>query len=1372
MIQEISWYLKENRFSGIVTEIDGALTDYARAKGSGASEAELTALREKARAICERHSVDSGMRDDTASFINVDAEFFSGQSLDAETLDQFEKNIVKAYCYQRVLWTYMGTTGTFTQITKAEMQRTGLKYENYLPASYKKEHPPKKPLEGKLGENTVPIYMYGDGTISADYHEDKAKIQFDALKDGSGFSWTKGYDPNDSVKKDGWFGAFDETGTWTKVIDTKNETEQGSREAVRIEPLRIIKDGDTAILHDPAGMLLNPPEIAYVTGTGELYGALDADTDATVEAIGDAMKHMGVKKIDAVSGRNDGAQTTEAYRRILGALAAKDLALRDAASMQKKIDADLAADRAKREEGKAINIERTINAARKTGTKGDNLALAIATGSATVPLSPRNRKDATALGLSASEAAHIASLDVGAEFAREFDASLANIYASWSLYEKGGFTKTEIADKVYAQILKNRKGDETITASATFASIATTAIPFQFADEKTVDFADATERESYLERLEKKRALPKGGKEATETAISALPAESNADQQAMNNRSLTRVLGSYKEIAASTGMTLAEAIAEAVKAAGGKTAPVATHAPIRAAMPAQNRQIHFELPLAKAIADASRENRQTRTVPTADLVAHTSGKEADTLLVVGGSGGNANLASLGFDRATLAGTFRMSESDAAKSEEFLADIGLADGASPTALATLTELVTSAAKSEGGKKGTPQTAASFRKNLLGELDARDDVTYNLASDKGRAQYAQSGRFKATGLSKETLAELVAAELLSATAIQPATNKKNPSGVHSVEPVYRSRPGIPSITKTEAKGVPEKVVQMPIPVVATNVAKITTAPATIAPVDTVPIKEANAVLRGSFTHSAGTDANAIPALIFGGSGTADGETMPMTSLAEVAGLTETRLIKKYGYSPTEAAKAHAFLGDIAVPLTKTEYAKSTLVPDVTEMIQTGKTAKTLRSHLVDSLSNRDDVAFNLTSPRGRSAWTSTSQYKSSNLDDKKLASRIAKAQKLAGSGAAVYAMKAPKETQKGSTSSSVPVSIQPTDTVFLGSAQTKLRNGIVPGGSDRTSDLPALIFGGESASDAAPSVTASTLATLGGLSAPQLVRRYGYTPAEAEKTEKLLRDITIPEGKTGYVASEIIPELNKALSGTNSAKGLQQRLVESLGGRSDIAYNLTTPRGRNAYTATPQFKASGMNDGDLTRYIDRIANTGSTNANVPSPVYATSLASSMAAQRFARGHMSGSIPMNAQANTTTSVTHSAPASTAAMNTAMNTVQSAPRSMTASTKAQNTVHEARTVTPTTTPSPVRTQAQRTEDPELARLRRIEANYDKDKAMLAKEKAPALARSESHDVGHAEGTDAGMESDRSAIKRMSAKFTNQIKTELTEDL
>jgi hypothetical protein len=60
-----------------------------------------------------------------------------------------------------------------------------------------------------------------------------------------------------------------------------------------------------------------------------------------------------------------------------------------------------------------------------------------------------------------------------------------------------------------------------------------------------------------------------------------------------------------------------------------------------------------------------------------------------------------------------------------------------------------------------------------------------------------------------------------------------------------------------------------------------------------------------------------------------------------------------------------------------------------------------------------------------------------------------------------------------------------------------------------------------------------------------------------------------------------------------------------------------------------------------------------------------------------------------------------------------------------------------------PVTAPVPERREPRRDgRDRELERLRKIEANYERDKAALVRERAPALARSESHDIGHAEGS------------------------------
>jgi hypothetical protein len=56
------------------------------------------------------------------------------------------------------------------------------------------------------------------------------------------------------------------------------------------------------------------------------------------------------------------------------------------------------------------------------------------------------------------------------------------------------------------------------------------------------------------------------------------------------------------------------------------------------------------------------------------------------------------------------------------------------------------------------------------------------------------------------------------------------------------------------------------------------------------------------------------------------------------------------------------------------------------------------------------------------------------------------------------------------------------------------------------------------------------------------------------------------------------------------------------------------------------------------------------------------------------------------------------------------------------------------------------------------------VEANYEKDKAMLAKEKAPALARSESHDIGHAEDGGAEFVDPEKAMQKISDNLLEEL--------
>ena len=70
MIKELNYYLTTNRFSQIAEEIENSVREYAKSLESGApGNAEL---REKARLVCEKQMIESGMGDEDSSFINID----------------------------------------------------------------------------------------------------------------------------------------------------------------------------------------------------------------------------------------------------------------------------------------------------------------------------------------------------------------------------------------------------------------------------------------------------------------------------------------------------------------------------------------------------------------------------------------------------------------------------------------------------------------------------------------------------------------------------------------------------------------------------------------------------------------------------------------------------------------------------------------------------------------------------------------------------------------------------------------------------------------------------------------------------------------------------------------------------------------------------------------------------------------------------------------------------------------------------------------------------------------------------------------------------------------------------------------------------
>ncbi len=1010
MIREISWYLQENRFAEVAREIEGAVSDYASAMRSGANSDDLTARREHARTLCERHINGSGYREGQETFINVDAEFMTGDSVDEKALDSFIKEIIKAHCYQKVLWTYMGTTESFTHITKIEMRNQGLSYEKYLPESYKKELLPKQPLGKKLDTNTVPIYAYSDGGASQTYDPDRARVRFDALGDSSGIDWKKGYDPNNSVSKDGWHGTFDDSGTWVKVEKRKETTTPVKHNQTLPDSVKIVRSGDSALIIDRDKALLDSRELRYVTEGGELYGTLDADSKATIDAVAATLAAMGIKKVSAVSTGDkreegdDDKKVAAAYRKALGPLAAKDLAVIDAREAADRMAREREAAKSREAEARAIRAERAIEAVCATGNRGAALGNAIGDGYATVLLRPSVPQDAQVLSLTEEERAHIASLKVPADKEAAFTAALANIFAAWSLYAAGGFSKQEMADKAHRLLVRGKASDATIPSETTFASIATgdkgtdadrntpaklttTGIPGSFTD-GAVNLDDPTERDAFLSRLERSRKLPKGGKEAAIAALEALPPSESEAQRAKDLRAIARVLGQYAAISACTGSTIAESVNDAVRAAGGKAKqpPTATgaHQAGQKSDPTA-RRVFYDLSVDDLITAASKENLQTRAVPVDGLVALSTIGAPEATVVIGGTTGKS-ARDLGFDHTTLTDKYRMTDTEASKAESFLHDIRFPAGATRATETALASLIAETL-TQTGKKAQAPAAKDLRKNILEKLDGRNDVTYNLSTDSGLTAYTQGKRFKATGLKKETLNEIVE------TRISQTGNQRTQAdtGIRTVNPVYVSRPGIIPANRTNPKGIPEKV----------HVETRTTRTVPDEPLDhkdsSVTMRQTPTAGDSAVMHGTGSGDNTLPTLIIGNSPATDSRDK---SLMSVAGLTETKLVSTYGYAPAEARRTKNFLEDITVPSGKADIAKSEIVPALRKAIKNAKSAKTMKTNFIDSVSPRSDVAYALSNPKGLSAYTLTKQFADSGMTAEKLERSIQKTLKENG------------------------------------------------------------------------------------------------------------------------------------------------------------------------------------------------------------------------------------------------------------------------------------------------------------------------------------------------------------------------------------
>jgi len=798
MLRELSWYLESGRFAGLAADLEGSLKRYEDARKEGHEESALSPLREEARLLFEEHCVRSGLREGDNSFINIDAEFFDGDTLNDEAKDEFIKNIVKGHCYQRILWTYMGTTGSMTIISKTEMTKQGFRYEDYLPIEYKKNNPAKKPLADRMGKNEELFYVYSDGTISKEYFPEKTKIQFDRLKGKSGIDFSKGWNPNSSVKKDGWYGAWDHSGTWVKLDGKKGESFTGGKPLT----IELIRSGDGAILYDPGMLLLSSPLLMYVTESGEPYGNLELDREKTLDDLRAAVKVMGVSGIGAIGGISAVTpETLEAYKEVLKELAAPSLKEVDHRAVMAAKEAHEAEAEAKTAEKSGLELERKLSVAAMHGGEAAAVLASVVSGTATVPLSPRKKSDAEALGLTAEEAAAVNALPVRPEDKGAYDTILSNLYAAWSYYE-GGISKAEVAAlvkeylesqagvKTAGDTAKVKKESSVINAQTSLGAIIrgegenarsgvttyTSGIPGVFSEPASVDFYDEGAKEKYVKSLERKRILPKGGAAAALAALQGMP-QVKAEEKAKLNKGLSRALGQYKAIAMSTGMPLAELV-EAVKSDAGFGKGTAQTA-------AMDKKIYYEVAVEDLVTEAKKENLQKKEVRLEEEI--TTVDE----IVIGGVHGLA-LNEVVFTHKKLMREYGFSAEEVAKAEPFLSSVRLT-GDNPVVPVFLAEALMSS---------TVTNAEDLRQNILSALDTYGGATYNLSTSEGRQAYCQSSRIGVSKITPNDIKALLQTQKPQSMPVSQALYTK-------LEPKYKTSGDAVVFRRSTPKGTPEKI-----------------------------------------------------------------------------------------------------------------------------------------------------------------------------------------------------------------------------------------------------------------------------------------------------------------------------------------------------------------------------------------------------------------------------------------------------------------------------------------------------------------------------------------------------------------------------------
>ncbi|MBN1699176.1 MAG: hypothetical protein JW881_16775 [Spirochaetales bacterium] len=617
--------------------IEKAVRDYAVLKSQSSSETEIEASRDNAEELLTRIMKENGYADPDTAYISVDREFFTSEGLlDVQKLEGFQKEMIAYYGLRQIYWTFAGTSGRFTHITKRKMEEEGSSIDRLLPAEIREERRNMKSLNvSQRDPNTYYAYLYQDSTVSGDIMAEKLHIRHDVLSDTSGFNWSEGYSPDNTVEKKNWIAGFNEKGIWEKIpvsqtasfVDKSKHTTNAASLFGKTQEhgdIGIFKAGKNAYLFDSLSLLKDGERQVYYTVTGDVYGARYIDRENSLTGLKETLRGNNIDSLSGIVILDTGGDSVGYYRSVLKEFITPQTAFytKTDPELMKRLDA---MQNEITEKNITDSIVSGIFTLEKKTSGGeelfDDLLPSTTARTYTAALNIFDEKEdlLTFLGLAPvnevlenSSAGYLNTIDIPPSKRKDFSNTVQNILFNYkTLFKHSHVAQIDVLRCAYDVIVKGNasalNGGEKIVTEISFHDLvsdgmstdALTPIPsFRRVFRKNTDYYNLFD-EQELNAWIDKECRPMTGDEACLNIKRTVMAQDIAPGlRPAFSRAVQNVFAHYRAIASSTGMKPEELIRGIAAVIAGR--PEASNL--------KNKRVFLEATLSSVIAEASEGN--------------------------------------------------------------------------------------------------------------------------------------------------------------------------------------------------------------------------------------------------------------------------------------------------------------------------------------------------------------------------------------------------------------------------------------------------------------------------------------------------------------------------------------------------------------------------------------------------------------------------------------------------------------------------------------------------------------------------------------------------------------------------------------------